>query len=225
VVIKDAAEALILRVADRVDKPFAASDNTGKISVADSVVHSIDARDTLILYRNHSIRQEFEQDLIDAGVPYINHNGRPAPLKSALAALIMELEKVPDISFVNRSIAWGLDKWWPQSDVHKYQDGKLSLIDFVSRANWKGDVLFYLTNLMKTRGFLSDIVPKVKISTIHGAKGREAEHVILINSTTANSLEGWENDRENEIRVWYVGMTRAKSELTIVEYENPVELL
>lgn len=224
-VVKEAAERLIERVADREPKPFVAAGHAGAIRTADSVLHSLDERDTLILYRNHSIRQEFEPDLIEAGIPYVNHNGRPSPLRSPLAGLIRELEKVPDLSFIDRSIAWGLDKWFHPGAIRKYQDGKLSLIDFVATANYKGEILWYLINTMKKVGHLSDFRPNVRLSTIHGAKGREAAHVILINSTTANSLEAWENDRENELRVWYVGMTRAKTDLTIIEYDNPVELL
>lgn len=223
--IKEAAERLILRVEDRVDKPFAPSDRDGRINVADSVLSAVDERDTLILFRNHSLRQEFEPDLRDALVPYINHNGRPTPLRSPLAALIRELEVVPDLSFVDRSISWGLDKWFGGVSLRRYQDGHISLMDLIAGARYQTEVVYYLLEMMKKWGRLTDVKANVRLSTIHGAKGREAEHVILINATTQNSLEAWENDRENEIRVWYVGMTRAKSEMTIIEYENPVDLL
>lgn len=223
--IKEVSEALILRVADRVEKPFEASEEEGSVTTANSVVSAISSeRDTMILYRNHSLRKEFERDLIDRKVPYINLNGRAAPLCSPMAALVRELEVVPSLSHVDRSISWGLDRWFRKRDLDSYENGHIGLKDLIQRASYDSTVINYLTDLMGD-GRLSDVKPTVRLSSIHGSKGREAEHVVLINGTTTNSLEAWENDTANEIRVWYVGMTRAKKELTIVEAENPVELI
>ena len=223
--IKNAAEKLIHQIPGRVDKPFAALEgHDGKVVIGTRVIEMIDDRDTLILYRNHSLRQNFEPELIDLGIPYVNLNGRPSPLKSAIAALIQNIETVPSLTFVDRSLAWGLDKWWSRRDQDRLDDHEIDVLEFVGRANYDNRVIFYLRQLMKEYGTLSAVEPKVRISTIHGSKGREADHVILLNSTTANSLEGWEEDRENEIRVWYVGMTRARHQLTIIEDENPVDL-
>jgi len=224
--IKKAAEALIMRVADRVEKPFASSDEPGIVTTADRVISAVDAdRDTLILFRNHSLRKEFERDLIDSKVPYTTLNGRPGPLNSPMAALVRQLETVPGLEFVDRGISWGLDRWFRNRDLDMFSNGGLTVAQLVQRAQYDSTVLNYLIDLMQKYGPISKLKPKVRLSSIHGSKGREADHVILINGTTQNSLEAWEHDTANEIRVWYVGMTRAKTELTIVEAENPVELL
>lgn len=224
--IKTVAEKLILSVEQRVDKEFAPSGGVGVVDSSDSVMAVLNPKvNTLILYRNHSIRKEFERDLIEAGVPYTNHNGRPAPLATPLAALVKSMEVVPSLAFIDRNVAWGLDKWFNPRDLDRYEDGKLVLIDLLAAARYDSAVINYLIDLKRHYGKLSNVTTNIKISTIHGSKGREADHVILLNSTTQNSLEAWENDRDNEVRVWYVGMTRAKKRLTIVEAENPVELL
>jgi len=61
---------------------------------------------------------------------------------------------------------------------------------------------------------------KLQIGTIHSAKGLQADTVFLINNITRRinraiykSRENW----ENEARVWYVGMTRAKERLYIID--------
>lgn len=57
--------------------------------------------------------------------------------------------------------------------------------------------------------------PRVKISTIHKAKGGEADNVLLLLDSSRAACESV--DRDSEIRTFYVGMTRAKKALHIVE--------
>lgn len=59
--------------------------------------------------------------------------------------------------------------------------------------------------------------PRVRLSTIHGAKGAQAEHVVLLTEMaprTQRDVERWPDD---EARVWYVGLTRTSDRLTIVQ--------
>lgn len=55
----------------------------------------------------------------------------------------------------------------------------------------------------------------VTVSTIHRAKGGEADNVILFTDMAKRSHEGVETDDEQ--RVWYVAVTRAKENLYLVE--------
>jgi superfamily I DNA/RNA helicase len=60
------------------------------------------------------------------------------------------------------------------------------------------------------------------LSTIHASKGLEADNVVLLNGMSDrvyNKLD------DNEYRVWYVGVTRARKELRIVHMDNPLQLL
>ncbi|MGO1468656.1 MAG: ATP-dependent helicase [Tissierella sp.] len=65
----------------------------------------------------------------------------------------------------------------------------------------------------------------IRLSTIHGAKGLEFENVYIVdlidgNFPSANSIDDFENgdidDLEEERRLFYVGMTRAKKHLTLL---------
>ena len=61
---------------------------------------------------------------------------------------------------------------------------------------------------------------RVKLSTIHAAKGGEAENVLLILDNTKKIRDAVEKDQdkgEEEHRVWYVGVTRTKQNLYIME--------
>lgn len=59
--------------------------------------------------------------------------------------------------------------------------------------------------------------PKVKVGTIHQAKGLEAETVILDTRMSKKVWIGAEEDAEPERRVLYVGITRAKQRLYLVD--------
>ena len=61
----------------------------------------------------------------------------------------------------------------------------------------------------------------VHLSTIHGSKGRESDRVILINDMGKKSSNTYHSgDTASEIRVFYVGITRAKRRLDLVLGEN-----
>ena len=60
---------------------------------------------------------------------------------------------------------------------------------------------------------------RVKLSTIHSAKGGEADNVLLILDNTEKIREAIEKSPEKadeEHRVWYVGVTRTKQNLYIM---------
>ena len=61
--------------------------------------------------------------------------------------------------------------------------------------------------------------PRIKVSTIHAAKGGEANNVLLILDNTKkirDSIERNEDKHDEEQRVWYVGVTRTKQNLYIL---------
>ena len=56
--------------------------------------------------------------------------------------------------------------------------------------------------------------PRINISTIHQSKGGEADNVVLLTDMGRLSWESLGKDEEN--RVWYVALTRAKQNLYLV---------
>jgi DNA helicase II / ATP-dependent DNA helicase PcrA len=74
----------------------------------------------------------------------------------------------------------------------------------------------YLARVARTYGLpgLTE-TPRVTVSTIHGVKGEEADHVFIASSMSGRTAEGYRQDPESERRVWYVGATRARQSLHI----------
>jgi DNA helicase-2/ATP-dependent DNA helicase PcrA len=68
--------------------------------------------------------------------------------------------------------------------------------------------------------------PRIKVSTIHGAKGGEATNVVLFLNQTANTIKGAKKSQakqEEEFRVWYVGITRTMENLFLIKSKNKLK--
>jgi DNA helicase-2/ATP-dependent DNA helicase PcrA len=64
---------------------------------------------------------------------------------------------------------------------------------------------------------------RIKVSTIHGAKGGEATNVVLFLNHTSNTIKGAKKStakQDEEYRVWYVGITRTMKNLYLVRSPN-----
>ena len=67
---------------------------------------------------------------------------------------------------------------------------------------------------------------RIKVSTIHGAKGGEATNVVLFLNQTANTIKGSKKSQakeEEEFRVWYVGITRTMENLFLIKCKNKMK--
>ena len=73
---------------------------------------------------------------------------------------------------------------------------------------------YYLACMRRGEKLTND--PRVRIETIHGAKGAEAEHVLLLTDLTYRTYAGYMLDPDSEHRVFYVGVTRASETLNLV---------
>ena len=65
--------------------------------------------------------------------------------------------------------------------------------------------------------------PRIKVSTIHGAKGGEAPNVVLLLNQTSNTMKGAKKSQtrqDEEYRVWYVGVTRTGQKLYLIKCKN-----
>jgi DNA helicase-2/ATP-dependent DNA helicase PcrA len=76
----------------------------------------------------------------------------------------------------------------------------------------------YIREMTRNKEKLSED-PRIKLSTIHAAKGGEATNVLIILDNTKKIREAIEKNQDKydeEQRVWYVGVTRTKQNLYIM---------
>ena len=59
--------------------------------------------------------------------------------------------------------------------------------------------------------------PRIQISTIHGAKGSEADNVVVLTDIGQKSWLEMQKQPDDETRVFYVALTRVKKNLHIIQ--------
>ena len=64
---------------------------------------------------------------------------------------------------------------------------------------------------------MGSIAPRILLSTIHGVKGGEAQNVVILTDLSRNTQKGYERYPDDENRLFYVGATRTKEHLHIIE--------
>jgi len=77
----------------------------------------------------------------------------------------------------------------------------------------------YIRN-MRANGEKINKNPRIIMSTIHGAKGGEADKILLLQDLTNAAMETFSYDPDELHRLFYTGATRAKKELHIVDPKN-----
>ena len=77
----------------------------------------------------------------------------------------------------------------------------------------------YIRN-MRANGEQINKNPRIIMSTIHGAKGGEADKVLLMQDLTNAALETMSHDPDELHRLFYTGATRAKRELHVLDPKN-----
>ena len=77
----------------------------------------------------------------------------------------------------------------------------------------------YIRN-MRANGEEINKNPRIIMSTIHGAKGGEADKVLLMQDLTNAALETFSYDPDELHRLFYTGATRAKRELHVLDPKN-----
>tara|TARA_R110000751_G_scaffold97856_2_gene190429 strand:- start:711 stop:2207 length:1497 start_codon:yes stop_codon:yes gene_type:complete len=63
--------------------------------------------------------------------------------------------------------------------------------------------------------------PRIRLSTIHAAKGGEATNVVLLTDITTRVYKNYQQNPDDENRVFYVAITRTKENLYLIEPSTP----
>ena len=81
------------------------------------------------------------------------------------------------------------------------------------------DTQSYIRNMLANNEKITQ-KPRITLSTIHGAKGGEADNVLILPDVTKSALEYDDINPDELHRLFYVAVTRAKKSLHILEPRN-----
>jgi len=236
--VHDIAHEVIDRIqGPRMDKAYNPTTHTGVVQRHTSVwslgpvLDEYD--DTLVLYRNHSLRDEIEHFFQSRGIPYSVQTGKPGVLQSMYARAAIIWDKIRAEWKNHQAIITPRHQLKPlltlakPSIKRRIQDEDLTGLagkHWSKIINVPGPKAIYMRRIEDKYDTLA-VEPKVRLSTIHGSKGQEADHVVIINGMTERTYEAMSMDPDSEVRTFYVGITRARQRLDIVMAQNPVSFL
>lgn len=213
------SQAVIRNVDTRYKKLYSPTREPGLISYAPDLrfVDVDPETDIMILFRNHSKSWEVEEWAIERGLRYEFLGTKVSWFHNRHAQGIRTYQAL------QRGLAVGMraiDRLAPLiRDRHLRAE--------VANFNFKGmpawDKALDIPDAMMDYYNKVDLhkPANVRLSTIHGSKGREADHVILMNAMGDLT---WESMGDDEYRVWYVAVTRSKHQLTVIQGDNPMRL-
>jgi DNA helicase-2/ATP-dependent DNA helicase PcrA len=237
--VQTVASSIINRVRHRRAKVWASREEAGQVDYAQHFEEADCANgQVLVLARNiYILKEHVEPALRRSGIIY-EHNGHSSVSKDVLEAIVgwEKLRAGEKITIAEAKTVYeyissgtGIRRGFKTLSTFK-DDEQVSLHDLQSRGGllvqgviWhealdripKDEASYILAARKRGEKLLS--APRVRISTIHGAKGGEAEHVVLLKEMARRTYREMELDEDSERRVWYVGATRAKQKLTVVE--------
>jgi len=223
--IWELATKLSLRIKSRIPKKFKPREEKGEVRYYMDPEDVDLTKDTwYLLARNGYMLNQLENICIKNGYPF-TIVGRRSPLSSeALQAIRYWTRLSKGESIVGSGIKL----------IYKYMvtrcprginpEGYYTIKDFsLEPGIWhqrlnKIDTKrteYYIMLLKRGEDLNKD--PRIKISTIHGVKGGEADHVLLMTDIAPRTYREMHSLPDDEIRVFYVAVTRARKSLHIVQ--------
>ena len=202
--VLQAALKVSARIKNRKDKQFVSTQQEGEVkfmSSREAITDYLDD-DTLILSRNNLYLSDAKAVLQRSGVRYTIDGEDAVPDVVLNAVRRYETYRktgtgLDSLAAYEKYFTTVLDREKPWYDVLKKEPGYINYIRALFR---------YKT---------ADKPATTRLSTIHAIKGGEAKTVILLLDVSAAVARNMLLDPDSELRVLYVGITRAKQRLII----------
>ena len=221
------ADKIVKRITSRVLKTFRPTPTPGCVQILGHFSHAPLDGQTLILHRNQYLMQDTYKHLERIGQPYAGKIYSPEQ-RSAIS----DWEKWARGEKLSVQRLLAIFRFAPTQTIPRKIRSELRLmsLDKVIRHSDLPDCPLHPwnTTLLKLEGipvlersmqrFGEKMLgpPKIEVSTIHQAKGGEADRVIIIPDMSKRTRDAFRTHPDAEHRVWYVAVTRARKELFIV---------
>ena len=223
--VQEIALKIISKINDRIDKTYKPRDELGSINTVFSINQlDMSKGSWLVLGRTNELIKKVIPILKRKGIYFENKSGKS--ISEGLYKDILNWEKwrkgeklnTIEITRIfermNKEFKEKLDKEFTLQEVGLKNKGPwYDVFETVSP-----QLIAYIRS-MRINGEDLRLPPRVKLSTIHGAKGGEADNIALLQDQTSNTLKASKKStskQDEENRVWYVAVTRAKQNLFLI---------
>ena len=246
--VYDVAESVANKIKVRVKKEWSPTSKTGEVEHYSSIEYVPFDRDGeyYVLARTKYVLQKVEEYFKREGIIY-NRFNKNKSISEKVCYAINCWNKLVNGDTISLGGAKNMYKYIPGDgpikrgyktwDKALEDDVVVSYNDLVSnhglRVNkeedWHDaltlineDVILYIRKCER-RGQDINAIPKIKILTIHGSKGGEADNVVLLSELSRKSHTSLLKNGDDERRVFYTGITRTKKNLFLVRSSNDYE--
>lgn len=222
--ITDLANEIVSRIETRKPKNWKPMEETGAINYV-AYEHSLEIKNDeqtwLLLARNKKSLFRYEEFLRREGFLYAKMG--ESVINSDVAKAIINWEKGRKGSLIEPAAISAIYSQIYGAPRKAERDPKylkeLNIPEKIKNMPWYEALNaikpYYMTEYIRSvlhKGYNLSEKPKINVSTIHRVKGGEADNVVLITDVSDAS---W-NNSDDEHRVFYVAVTRAKKTLTII---------
>jgi DNA helicase-2/ATP-dependent DNA helicase PcrA len=235
--IQIVAENIAKQITKRIPKVWQPTTEEGTVTTVTDLSNIDMSKGTwLLLGRNLFMLQQYNDYCMQMGWVFDSHIG--SPIKSASLAAIVSWEdlrkgkpliaklvkEVYDYMSIKEKIKYG-----SKSKLDKVPDDKVLTIDVLKQDYglltndiWhkaldkipEAESGYFLSALRRGEKLLKE--PRIKINTIHSVKGGESDNVVLVPDMATRTWNEFQSNPDDEHRVWYVAVTRAKHNLYIL---------
>lgn len=235
--IQAIADTVVKRINSRVAKQWNPRPEQGVVEYHNSIESvNMDTGTWLLLARNVYLLQQYNDHCIQMG--YVFSSTLGSPVASELMGAIRAWEKLRRGDKITAGQAKVIYTFMATKEriahgsktiLEKVPDmTEVSLADLRAKYGLLTDQIWhiamdkigdhereYFISALR-RGEKLQREPRIKIETIHAAKGGEADNVVLITDMADRTYQEYVSCPDDEHRVWYVGVTRAKQALHII---------
>lgn len=237
--VAEVANQIAARISVRVPKVWKPRDEEGVVEFQNNLENIDMSEGTwLLLARNSYLLNPFNEHCLREGFVFESSIG--SPIKTDQFAAIKSWEDLRagnpihgrqvkvlyDHMSVKVGVAYGFKTRAEEIDDASHWDlatlrSKLGLL-LDERFSWNQaldklrphEVEYFMVALRRGERFLME--PRIRISTIHTVKGAEADNVVLFTDMADRTFREYQQYPDDEHRVWYVGVTRAKQRLIVM---------
>lgn len=235
--VHELAQKIIARVHTRLPKDYKPRAERGSIVPVDDLAQlPLEHGSWLLLARNRQHLDGYVSECIRRGLIY---TGQAAALPPGVLNAVFHWKQLQADTRITQAEAVAMYKFMGQRDrVTRGFKKVLEEAKIVGTLGWlelhdmyglvapkelhwtkaldriPEEVSDYLNKAEENGGL--DEKPRIEIGTIHSAKGKEADFVALRPEMAQRTWQAYEADPDNEHRCWYVGVTRARSGLFLL---------
>lgn len=226
----DLAEHISGRIHNRYDKQWEPAGHSGRVVRANrDEPFDFGTGSWMVLARSSCFLNDFRDMVRDAGYAYHTSAGSSVDEDHANAILSWEALRngksieAHRIEHLNGYLGHNRMKKPPQGEHLLNHDALRNDYGLKTRAVWYeallsiGDARRQYYQSVLRNGETLTAPPRIHIGTIHSVKGGEADSVVLCPDITYRTRLGFDLSPDDEHRVFYTGVTRAKKDLYVLD--------